>query len=116
MSRLRRADAGVEGIEPPSKVLETSILPLNYTPSGAPTPNRTGIRGSASPYSILLSYGCLVIFYHKKMELRNYQLPPPPPPPPPPEDPPEKPLENPDELVVEVGVYADRNEFREEFR
>lgn len=24
--------AGVEGIEPPSKVLETPILPLNYTP------------------------------------------------------------------------------------
>ena len=26
-------DAGAEGIEPPSKVLETSILPLNYAPS-----------------------------------------------------------------------------------
>lgn len=25
--------AGVEGIEPPTKVLETSIMPFNYTPS-----------------------------------------------------------------------------------
>ena len=31
--------AGAEGIEPSSKVLETSILPLNYTPLGAPGQN-----------------------------------------------------------------------------
>ncbi len=33
---VRPGLAGVEGIEPPSKVLETSILPLNYTPCVLP--------------------------------------------------------------------------------
>lgn len=29
--------AGLEGIEPPSPVLETSVLPLNYRPLTAPS-------------------------------------------------------------------------------
>jgi hypothetical protein len=29
---LLEKSAGVEGIEPPTKVLETSIIPFNYTP------------------------------------------------------------------------------------
>ena len=40
----RNSNAGPEGVEPPSKVLETSILPLNYGPKsmyGVPEWTRT---------------------------------------------------------------------------
>ncbi len=58
--------AGVEGIEPPSKVLETSILPLNYTPNVV-LPGRIELPSEVPQTSILsvkLQEQLAAIFYH----------------------------------------------------
>lgn len=59
------SNAGVEGIEPPSNLLERSILPLNYTPWCA-HPELNWDQWFRKPLLYPLSYGRNnIIFYHR---------------------------------------------------
>lgn len=49
LSYVRKRPAGAEGIEPPSTVLETVVMPLDHAPKRAPEGTRTPNPRDRSP-------------------------------------------------------------------
>lgn len=69
-TRRKISNAGLEGVEPSSKVLETSILPLNYRPKRICNVDNKSIQHLRSNNQVIFSHFSFFILFELEITLK----------------------------------------------